>query len=82
MLAAAAFVMTQRDDELTPQLIGLEGWRVEVETMRGERRRFVVSRSDGSQPRHIQLPTQRSRAGNPAEPEYRSVTAIRRVRPT
>ena len=41
------------DAGLTQQLIGLEGWRVEVETTYGETRRFIVGRSSGWIPCHI-----------------------------
>lgn len=41
--------------DLTPQLTGLEGWRVEVTDRNGEKRRFYVSRSTGWRPCHIEL---------------------------
>jgi hypothetical protein len=35
---------------LTPQLVGLEGWRVEVTDEGGNKWRFIVARSTGWQP--------------------------------
>ncbi len=40
---------------LTPQLLDLEGWRVEVDTMAGETRRFYVGRSTGWRPCHLEF---------------------------
>jgi hypothetical protein len=42
------------DKGLSPQLIGLEGWRVEVVTTYDETRRFIVGRSTGWTPCHIE----------------------------
>lgn len=61
---------------LTPQLIGLEGYRVEVETVYGEKRRFIVGRSTGWRPCHIELANMRSNGGGSAEREYRSVRKL------
>jgi hypothetical protein len=49
--------------ELTPQLIGLEGARVEVVDKWGEKRRFRVGRSTGWVPIHIELHNSRSTGG-------------------
>jgi len=49
--------------ELTPQLVGLEGKRVEVVDKWGEKRRFIVGRSTGWIPCHIEIPTRRSHGG-------------------
>jgi hypothetical protein len=68
------------DAGLTPQLIGLEGWRVEVETTYGETRRFIVGRSTGWIPCHIELKLATSRGGMAASREYKSVRKIRKVR--
>lgn len=60
--------------ELSPLLIGVEGRAVEVETLDGERRRFVVARSNGFMPHHIEL-----RHDGPAvraELEYRRVWVL------
>lgn len=63
---------------LTPQLIGLEGSRVEVITRDGEIRRFIVARSNGWRPCHIELPNRRSRCGMPASSSYLTVKFIRK----
>ena len=42
--------------ELTPQLIGLEGKKVEVVDCYGEKRRFKVGRSTGWIPCHLEIP--------------------------
>lgn len=41
--------------DLTPELIGLEGRRVEVVDKWGEKRRFYVGRSSGWKPIHIEV---------------------------
>jgi hypothetical protein len=41
--------------ELTPQLIGLEGKAVEVEQFDGEKRKFIIGRSMGFIPVHIEI---------------------------
>ncbi|WP_157698714.1 hypothetical protein [Geobacter sp. DSM 9736] len=51
--------------ELTPQLIGLEGKRVEVVDCYGGKRRFWVGRSTGWIPCHLEIDTRRS-SGGPA----------------
>lgn len=51
--------------ELTPQLIGLEGKTVEVVDSHGEKRRFVVGRSTGWIPCHLEIASRRS-SGGPA----------------
>jgi hypothetical protein len=68
------------DAGLSPQLVGLEGWRVEVETTYGETRRFIVGRSTGWQPCHIELRRRDSRDGMGAEREYASVRKLYRAR--
>lgn len=49
--------------ELTPQLIGLEGYRVEVVDCYGDKRKFQVGKSTGWMPCHIELKTSRSHDG-------------------
>lgn len=49
--------------ELTPQLIGREGKRVEVIDKWNEKRRFIVGRSMGWMPCHIERKTKRSIGG-------------------
>lgn len=65
---------------LSPQLKGLEGWRVEVETTYGEVRRFIVGRSTGWVPIHLEVKTRRSHGGMGAEREYRRVTRLYKAR--
>lgn len=61
---------------LTPQLIGHEGWRVEVVNEDGRKYRFLVGRSMGWQPCHLELKRKDSEGGCPAEAEYRSVKRV------
>lgn len=69
------------NSRLTPQLIGLEGWRVEVVDADGCRpRRFIVGKSMGWRPVHLELLTVRSIGGEPARARYQSVKALERVR--
>lgn len=65
---------------LTPQLTGLEGHRVEVETTYGEKRRFIVGKSMGWMPCHLEIKRRDSSGGMAAEREYKSVTDLGRVR--
>jgi hypothetical protein len=51
------------DCELTPQLVGLEGKRVEVTDCYGERRRFQVGKSTGFIPIHLELHNKSSKGG-------------------
>jgi hypothetical protein len=51
--------------ELTPELIGKEGQRVEVTHPDGERRRFYVGKSTGWAPCHLEISTRRSHGGAP-----------------
>ena len=65
---------------LTPQLVGLEGWRVEVLNKYGKTWQFIVGRSTGWRPCHLEIATARSHGGGAADSSYVSVTAIRKVR--
>ncbi|ARB12071.1 hypothetical protein STCF118_0070 [Salmonella phage ST-118] len=51
------------DAEYTPQLVGLEGRRVEVVDAYGEKRRFIVGRSSGWMPCHIEIARRDSNGG-------------------
>lgn len=51
------------NSELSPQLIGLEGKRVEVKDCYGEVRRFKVGKSTGFIPCHLELANSRSTGG-------------------
>jgi len=61
---------------LTPELVGLEGWRVEVVTSYGETRRFYVGRSTGWQPCHVEIPRRDSKGGIGAEHSYTEVRKL------
>lgn len=62
--------------DLSPQLVGLEGWRVEVTTDYGETRRFIVGRSTGWKPVHLEIATRRSLGGVAASRVYKSVRPL------
>ena len=62
-LSSAERDRLRSDAGLTPQLIGLEGWRVEVVYKYGDKRRFIVSRSTGWVPCHIELKGRASSGG-------------------
>lgn len=68
--------------QLTPQLIGLEHRRVEVIDRYGERRRFVVGRSTGYIPIHLELANERARGGvGVTGTPFTSVQLVARRRP-
>jgi hypothetical protein len=48
---------------LTPQLVGLEGKRVEVVDCDGEKRRFIVGKSTGWLPIHLEISRRNSSGG-------------------
>lgn len=78
--AHARFVETgkQLDAELTDQLRGLEGRRVEVVDCYGERRRFKVGKSTGWIPCHLEVHNSRSRGGFPVFGDpFKSVRVVR-----
>ncbi len=77
-LAAARHCQTgwRADCELSPQLVGLEGRRVEVVTTYGETRRFNVGKSTGWVPVHLEIHNRRSMGGGAAERVYRSVRLV------
>lgn len=63
--------------DLTPQLVGLEGRRVEVVDAHGETRRFKVGRSTGWLPCHLELHNARSLGGGPVMgAPFRSVRVV------
>lgn len=66
--------------DLSMQLINKEGCRVEVVTKYGETRRFIVGRSTGWLPIHLELARRDSSGGPGADREYESVRVIERVR--
>jgi hypothetical protein len=66
--------------DLNMQLLGLEGCRVEVVTQYNEIRRFIVGKSTGWLPIHLELARRDSSGGPGADREYKSVRVIERVR--
>lgn len=68
------------NSHLSPQLIGLEGWRVEAVDIYGERRRFIVGKSTGWRPCHLEIKTARATCGDPARARYQSVKALEKIR--
>lgn len=64
------------DKDLTDQLKGLEGYRVEVVTDYNEKRRFIVGRSTGWSPIHLEINNHRSSGGPAAEKHYKSVKTL------
>jgi hypothetical protein len=75
-LTPAEKAARRSDAGLTRQLIGLEGWRVEVVTLYGETQRFIVGRSSGWIPCHITLKRRTSRGGASADQRYKSVRKL------
>lgn len=49
--------------ELIPEFIGREGWRVEVVTSYGETNRFIIGRSTGFIPCHLEIKKSNSYGG-------------------
>lgn len=66
--------------DLIPQLKGFEGYRVEVIDDYNEKRRFIVGKSTGWKPCHLEIKTRRSMCGYPADKHYKSVQIIEKVR--
>ncbi len=65
------------DIELTPQLKGLEGKRVEVVDRYGDRRRFWVGRSTGWMPCHLEIARRNSSGGGSVSgAPFQSITII------
>ena len=65
---------------LSLQLRGKEGYRVEVVTDYDETRRFIVGRSTGWRPCHIEVNNRRSLGGPGAESSYKSVRVLYKAR--
>lgn len=67
--------------ELTPELIGLEGKRVEVITSNGEKNRFIVGRSTGFIPCHLEIKKSNSMGGGSVwGSPFKSVRVLETVR--
>jgi len=65
---------------LSPQLKGMEGYRVEVVTDYNETRRFIVGCSTGWRPCHLEVNNRRSLGGPSAENHYKSVRVLYKAR--
>lgn len=75
--AHATATGTRCNAELVPQLIGLEGKRVEIVNCRGERRKFVVGKSTGWLPIHLEIANRRETGGlSVTGAPFRSVTVL------
>lgn len=72
--------LVRSDASLSPQLMGLEGWRVEVVTDYGERRRFIVGKSTGWIPCHLEISRRSAFGGMAAEKHYQFVQKLYKVR--
>ncbi len=82
-LSAADRDRVRDDSDLTPQLVGLEGWRVEVtegvdDAGEPRRRRFYVGRSTGWRPIHLEVARKDSSGGFAASSRYDSVRRLYR----
>ncbi len=66
--------------ELSPQLVGLEGHRVEAVDRLGVTRRFIVGKSMGWMPCHLEIKRSDSLGGDPADREYQSIADLGWVR--
>lgn len=64
------------NSDLSPQLVGLEGQRVEVTALSGETRQFYVGKSTGRNPHHLEVRSRRYRGAIAAEKEYESVLVM------
>jgi hypothetical protein len=68
------------DVELSPQLTGHEGRRVEVVDSKGDKpRRFIVGKSGGWLPCHLEISRRNSRGGPAAMRHYASVRVLEYV---
>lgn len=66
---------------LTAQLVGLEGWRVEVVTCDGETKRFIVGTSTGWKPCHLAISRRSALGGYPVDgAPFQSVKRLYKVR--
>jgi len=69
---------TRCEAELVPQLVGLEGQRVEIVDRYGEQRRFIIGKSTGWLPCHIERANIRSTGGIAATgAPFKSVQVVR-----
>ncbi len=82
-LSPATRELMRDNSGLCPQLIGLEGWRVEVvdhELRGGAMRRFIVGKSTGWRPCHLEISRRNAHGGFPAAKSYQSVRKLYQAR--
>lgn len=83
-LTPATRELVRDNSALSPQLIGLEGWRVAVIDNKGDApsavRRFIVGKSTGWRPCHLELVRKNAHGGGPAAMAYWQVIPLERVR--
>lgn len=66
---------------LHPQLVGLEGYRVQVVTQDGATLRFIVGKSTGWRPCHLEIARRTSHGGGPVDSRpFQSVKTLEKVR--
>lgn len=69
------------NSDLSSQLNGLEGHKVQVQdTPTSKPRNFIVGKSTGWRPVHLEIKTSRSSGGGPANKSYHSVRSLGKVR--
>ena len=76
LMSATERESARDNSQLSEQLVGLEGYRVEVVTTYGETRRFIVGKSTGWKPVHLEVNNRRSMGGPSAEKMYRTVRTL------
>ena len=77
VLVGCCSMPTRCTADLCPQLVGLEGKRVEVVTHYGETRRFWVGKSTGPLPIHLEIAKRTSPGGTGApDSGYKSVRVV------
>lgn len=68
------------NSELIPEFIGREGWRVEVVTSYGETNRFIIGKSTGFIPCHLEIKKRGSSGGcSVTGYPFKSINFIERV---
>jgi hypothetical protein len=68
------------NSDLNKELIALEGYRVEVETTYGEKRRFIVGKSTGWKPCHLEISRRDSSSGPSTDKKYLTVKVLYKAR--
>lgn len=69
------------NSELRPELLGCEGWRIEAVDADHRRVRFIVGRSTGWKPCHLEIKRSNSTGGEPVDSRgYTNIRKIEKVR--